>query len=303
VVICSDLAELHSNRFVLITGASSGIGRACAIRLAKKGFTVIASVRNNVDAKSIENAAPDAEHPIRAVRLDVTHAESIAAASAGIQSIVGDEGLFALVNNAGICVVGPAECVSIADWKRQFDVNVFGLLAVTQAMLPLLRVHSKGNGSPWARIVNISSVTGAVATPLFGAYCASKAAVESISDTMRRELHNHHIRISIIIPGTIQSEIWKKERAGVDAIAVQPECHELYGDLVDHVSRYVFSVADKAKPAEDVAIAVERCLTRKVPPIRTLVAWEAHVGVRASQLIPTRFFDFLMNKTFGLDGE
>jgi NAD(P)-dependent dehydrogenase (short-subunit alcohol dehydrogenase family) len=303
VLPCWALAKSLSKRFVFITGASTGIGRACAIRLANKGFAVIASVCNDADGNSIENAAPDAQNPIRAVRLDVTNAESVSAAAANIQLIVGDEGLFGLVNNAGICVVGPAECVSIADWKRQFDVNVFGLFAVTQAMLPLLRVHSKGNESPNARIVNISSVTGTVPTPLFGAYCASKAAVESISDTFRRELRNHHIRVSIIIPGTIQSEIWRKERAGVDAIAVQPKCHELYGGLIDHVAGYVFQAADKAKPAEDVAVAVERCLTRKVPPIRTLVAWEAHVGVRASQLIPTRFFDFLMNRTFGLDGE
>jgi NAD(P)-dependent dehydrogenase (short-subunit alcohol dehydrogenase family) len=294
----------------LVTGASSGIGRACAIRLAKKGFRVFASVRSDGDAESIESAVAD-PHRIRVVRLDVTDAASISALATTIGSAVGDEGLFALINNAGICVVGPAECVDLSEWKSQFNVNVFGLIAVTQAMLPLLRINSRRAGSgqdsaqdsPWARIVNISSVTGSVPTPLFGAYSASKAAVESLSDTFRRELYNHHVRVSIIIPGTIQSEIWRKEKAGVEVISRHEDCRRLYGKMVERIAGYVFRAADKAKPAEDVAAAVERCLTRTVPPIRTLVAWEAHVGVLAQQFIPDRIFDFLMSRTFGIDRE
>lgn len=303
MVACFNLAALASNRFVLVTGASTGIGRACAVRLAKKGFGVFATVRTEEDARSIESAAPEAAHPVRAVRLEVTDAASIAAAVEVVQAGVGEEGLFGLVNNAGICVVGPGECVSVAEWKRQFDVNVFGLIAVTQALLPLLRARSKRRVSPWARIVNISSVTGSVPTPLFGAYCASKAAVESVSDTFRRELFHHHIRVSVIIPGTIQSEIWRKEKAGVEAISAHPDCQRLYGRLVERVAGYVFRAADKAKPAEDVAAAVERCLTRVVPPIRALVAWESHVGVFAQRFIPDRLFDFLMARTFGIDRE
>jgi NAD(P)-dependent dehydrogenase (short-subunit alcohol dehydrogenase family) len=297
------LANSPSARFVLITGAGSGIGRACAIRLANKGFRVLATVRTDADAASIEAASPGVPHPIRAVQLDVTDPASISAAAATVQSAVSDDGLFALVNNAGICVVGPSECVSITEWKHQFDVNFFGLIAVTQAMLPLLRTYSKRHISPQPRIVNISSVTGTVPTPLFGAYSASKAAVESLSDTMRRELHGHDIRLSIIIPGTIQSEIWRKEKAGVDALRVRPDCRQLYSRLIDRVAGYVFRVADKAKPADLVAAAVERCLTRRNPPIRVLVAWEARVGVLARWFFPDRVFDFLMRKTFGLGRE
>ena len=297
------LTNSPSARFVLITGASSGIGRACAVRLANKGFRVLATVRTDADALGIEAAAPGAAHPIRAVQLDVTDPASISAAARAVQSAVGDDGLFALVNNAGICVVGPAECVSLTEWKHQFDVNFFGLIAITQAMLPLLRIHSQRHISPPPRIVNISSVTGTVPTPLFGAYSASKAAVESLSDTMRRELHGHGIRLSIIIPGTIQSEIWRKEKAGVDALLARPDCQRLYSRLIASVAGYVFSVADKAKPAELVAAAVERCLTRRNPPIRVLVAWEARVGLLARWFFPDRVFDFLMRKTFGLGRE
>jgi NAD(P)-dependent dehydrogenase (short-subunit alcohol dehydrogenase family) len=291
------------DRAVIVTGASTGIGRACAIRLAKSGYRVFASVRTDADARSIESAAPDARRPICAVQMDVTDCASIATAAASIQSAAGDDGLYALVNNAGICVVGPAECVTLTDWKMQFDVNFFGMIAVTQAMLPMLRLHSKRHASANPRIVNISSVTGTVPTPLFGAYCASKAAVESFSDTLRRELYSHDIRVSVIIPGTIQSEIWRKEKAGVAAISGQPECIRLYGRMIDRVARYVFDAADSAKPADKVAGAVERCLSRKIPPIRTLVAWEAHVGVAARQIIPDRMFDFLMRRTFGIGRE
>jgi short-subunit dehydrogenase len=219
-----------------------------------------------------------------------------------IDSVAGGAGLFGLVNNAGICVVGPVECLNISEWKNQFDVNFFGLIAVTQAMLPLLRRYSQTHRSSIPRIVNISSVTGTVPTPLFGAYCASKAAVESISDTLRRELHEHNIGVGMIIPGTIQTEIWRKEKAGAEAIAARPDCRGLYSRLIDHVAAYVFRTAEKAKPAENVAIAIERALKRKTPPIRTLVAWESHVGVNVRRFMPDRIFDFLMLRTFGLNG-
>jgi NAD(P)-dependent dehydrogenase (short-subunit alcohol dehydrogenase family) len=297
------MPDRPKNLSVLVTGASTGIGHACALRLANNGFHVFASVRSEADAKSLEHDASRDAHPIHPVLMDVTDPASISAAASQIQAAVGEEGLFALVNNAGVCVVGPAECVSLEDWKRQFDVNVFGLMAVTQAMLPLLRLHHQRHAPSWPRVVNISSVTGAVATPLFGAYSASKAAVESLSDTLRRELFNHHIRVSLIIPGTIQSEIWRKEKDGVAAIRKQPDCRGLYGRMIDHVARYVFKAADGAKPADHVAAAVERCLTRAVPPIRTLVAWEAHIGVAASRFLPDRLLDYLMSKTFRLTRE
>jgi NAD(P)-dependent dehydrogenase (short-subunit alcohol dehydrogenase family) len=294
------MVAINDDRFVLITGASSGIGRASAVRLAGKGFRIFATVRNDADASAVESASPAGAVPIQAIRMDVTDPHSIAAAAEEIGSVVGDAGLFGLVNNAGICVVGPIECLHISEWKNQFDVNFFGLIAVTQAMLPLMRRYSEIHRSPIPRIVNISSVTGTVPTPLFGAYCASKAAVESVSDTLRRELGEQDIGVSMIIPGTIQSEIWRKEKAGAEAIMARNDCSRLYRRLIDRVAGYVFRVAEKAKPAEKVAIAVERALTRTTPPIRTLVAWEAHVGVNARRFIPDRIFDFLMLHTLGL---
>jgi NAD(P)-dependent dehydrogenase (short-subunit alcohol dehydrogenase family) len=294
------VADNTFNPFVLVTGASTGIGRSCAIRLARSGYRVIATVRNEQDFRSIGSAVHESAHRIRAVMLDVAEPASIAAATAFIEHILDGEGLYALINNAGICVVGPCESVGLADWKRQFDVNLFGMIAVTQAMLPFLRTFTSQNASTSARIVNISSVTASVPTPVFGAYCASKAAVDSFSSTLRRELYDQDVRVSTIIPGTIQSEIWRKEKSGVAALAGRPDCRRLYGRLIDSVSRYVFRAAEKAKPADEVAIAVERCLTRKVPPIYTLVAWEAYAGVFANRFLPARLLDFLIRKSFGL---
>jgi NAD(P)-dependent dehydrogenase (short-subunit alcohol dehydrogenase family) len=292
------LKTIH-RRPVLITGASSGIGRACAVRLARAGFLVLAGVRTDADAQAVEHDGTATPHGIRALHIDVTSADSIANAAAKIRSLVGGDGLCGLVNNAGICVVGPAECVSLDDWRRQFEVNLFGSIAVTQAVLPLLRLHVASHGKWAARIVNISSVTGKVPTALFGAYSASKAALESLNDVLRQELAGHGIHVCKIVPGTIQSEIWRKEKQGVATIHDNPAAMQLYGELIDRVAASVFKTAETAKPADRVAKAVQDCLNRPTPRTQILVAWEAQVGSRAKKILPDRVLDFLMAKTLG----
>jgi NAD(P)-dependent dehydrogenase (short-subunit alcohol dehydrogenase family) len=294
-------------RYVLITGTSSGIGRASALRLARAGFHVLAGVRCDADALAVEEAGRDATEGVargslQAVQLDVTDAASVAAAVERVRLLCGYAGLAGLVNNAGICVVGPAECVPLAQWRRQFEVNFFGAIAVTQAMLPLLRTHAAAaRTARWsARIINVSSVTGQVASPLFGAYSASKFALEALSDAMRLELRAQRIGLSLINPGTIQSEIWRKEKEGVAALADGSLARQLYGPMIDNVARFVFRAADKAIPADRVAAAVQRCLTRRRPPTRLRIGWEAQLGYRAKNLLPGRVFDFLMCRTLGV---
>jgi NAD(P)-dependent dehydrogenase (short-subunit alcohol dehydrogenase family) len=287
-------------RFILVTGTSSGIGRACAIRLACEGFGVVASVRNDADAKSIEREGRNTPLGIYSVKFDVTDGASVLNAFSQIRAYVGIDGLCGLVNNAGICVVGPSECISLDDWRKQFDVNFFGMISVTQAMLPLLRIHNQAHGRWSARIVNMSSITGEVSTPLFGAYSASKFAVGALSDALRLELQGDGIRVCIIIPGTIRSEIWRKERECVDAIAPGSPARRMYGKLIDNVAEYVFQCAEKAIPADRVAQAVQKCFTSRRPRVRYRVGWEAGVGSHARKFLPDRLFDLLLGKKLGV---
>jgi NAD(P)-dependent dehydrogenase (short-subunit alcohol dehydrogenase family) len=286
------MSDRAPGRHVLITGTSTGIGRATAERLARSGWGVLAGVRRAADAPEGTVAVP----------LDVTDADSVAAMADAVADACGDDGLAALVNNAGVCVVGPVECVPLADWRRQFEVNLFGGIAVTQAMLPLLRRRVRRGGGRSARIVNISSVTGQVASPLFAAYSASKHATEAVTDALRLELAGHGIGVSVINPGTIATDIWRKERAQVEACGPGTPARRLYGTLIDNVARYVFAAAEKSIPPDRIAVAVERCLTARRPPVRVRVGWESHVGCHARRLLPERLFDHLMSRSLGVPG-
>ena len=166
-----------SSRTVFVTGASSGIGKATALRLDKEGFRVLAGVRREQDADALREQASDRLIP---VMLDVTDAVSIEQATKTVEETVGPAGLDGLVNNTGFGIPGPLEFVPIDDARKQFEINLFGLLSVTQALLPLLR---RGKG----RIVNMGSMGGRVAFPFIGVYCASKFALEGLTDAFRVE--------------------------------------------------------------------------------------------------------------------
>jgi NAD(P)-dependent dehydrogenase (short-subunit alcohol dehydrogenase family) len=229
--------------------------------------------------------------------MDVTDAVSIQAAFEHVRAQVGANGLYGLVNNAGICVVGPVECITLENWRQQFEVNLFGIVAVTQAMLPLLRASNASGSKSNARIINMNSITGEVATPIFAAYSASKFALRAMTDCLRLELRADGIYVSSIIPGTIQTEIWRKEKEGMDAFANHAMACEFYSQHLKNISDYVFKCADTAIPADRVAQAVEHALHSRIPRQRYLVGWEAHIGSWARRLIPERLFHFLMGRT------
>src|SRR5579862_2288927 len=180
-------------RAVLITGASTGIGAACALYLDARGFRVFAGVRNPADGEALRARSSSRLAP---VLLDVTNSDSLRDAAAVINETVSETGLHGLVNNAGIAVGGPLEVLPLDDLRRQFEVNVVGQLAVTQAMLPLLR---KARG----RIVNMGSIVGRAPVPLVGAYSMSKAAVAAMTTALRLELDLWGIDVSLIEPGAI----------------------------------------------------------------------------------------------------
>jgi NAD(P)-dependent dehydrogenase (short-subunit alcohol dehydrogenase family) len=188
-----------TRRSILITGTSTGIGQACAARFATLGWRVFAGVRKDEDARSLEEEIGPAVSP---VLLDVTDADSINATAGLIESETGDRGLDALVNNAGIVAAGPLEYLPIPELRKQLEVNVVGQLAVTQAVLPLLR---RATG----RIIMISSISGRVSLPMAGAYGASKFALEALSDALRLELRHWGMHVVLIEPGRIETPIWK----------------------------------------------------------------------------------------------
>jgi NAD(P)-dependent dehydrogenase (short-subunit alcohol dehydrogenase family) len=278
---------------VLVTGASSGLGRAIVQRLATSpGLEVIATVRKAADGTSLRQEIPQ----VTVLRLDVAIPEQVAEAARELGERLKGRGLFALVNNAGICVPGPVEHVPLDEWRKQFEVNVFGQIALTQAMLPLLRSFAERHATRGARIVMMSSILGRVGQPMLTPYTSSKAALESISDGLRLELEQQHIHVSLVEPGAIQSEIWRKSQDEVGAIPREHPMHAHYGVLLDAASKAAEDAAQHAIPASAVADVVEHCLHAPTPPTRVLVGRDAKVGALAKRFLPDRWFDRQLKK-------
>jgi NAD(P)-dependent dehydrogenase (short-subunit alcohol dehydrogenase family) len=278
-----------SDTAVLITGASTGIGAACALDLDRRGLRVFAGVRRSADADRLRARASARLAPIL---LDVTDAASIAAAVGAVAAAANT--LAGLVNNAGIVVAGPVELLSADDLRQQLEVNVIGVVAVTRACLPLLR---RGRG----RIVNIGSISGRMATPTLGAYSASKFALGALTDSLRVEVQPWGIEVALVEPGPVTTPIWEKGRASADArrATVTPEDVALYGDTIAAVERVVARSEREAIPADDVARVVAHALTSTRPKTRYLVG--RHTRARALfARLPDRLRDRLMTKALGL---
>jgi NAD(P)-dependent dehydrogenase (short-subunit alcohol dehydrogenase family) len=272
---------------VVVTGASTGIGRATALRLAGEGFEVFAGVRMEADGERLRSAG------VRPLILDVTDEVAIAAAVDEVASAIGGTGLHGLVNNAGIAVSGPLEYVPIEEWRRQIEVNLIGQVAVIQRFLPLVRT---GRG----RIVNVSSIGGRIALPLAGPYAASKFGLEAISDTLRRETRGQGIEICLIEPGGVKTPIWDKGLAEADALeaAMPAEGEALYGPLIAAMRREVGRIAaDTGLEPGEVADTIVRALTARRPRTRYLVGRDAKTRWAAAKRLPDRAFDALVART------
>jgi NAD(P)-dependent dehydrogenase (short-subunit alcohol dehydrogenase family) len=271
-------------RSALVTGASTGIGRATALRLEADGWRVFAGVRKQEDAEALAAAATDRLLPLI---LDVTDSEQIAAAVKRIGEEAG--ALHGLVNNAGIAVPGPLETLPIEDFRRQVEVNLTAQVAVTQAMLPLIR-HARG------RIVFISSIGGRIAFPLNGAYHAAKFGIEAVGDVFRQELAPWGISVSIVEPGSIDTPIWERGEREADAIEARvPEAQEqLYGQAIEGFRRVIKQTADRGAPPRKAADAIEHALTSEHPRTRYLVGVDAKVQARVAPVVPTRLWDRLV---------
>jgi NAD(P)-dependent dehydrogenase (short-subunit alcohol dehydrogenase family) len=272
---------------VLITGASTGIGQATSLRLARGGWRVLAGVRRREDGERLAGEAPAGR--IEALELDVTDDAQIAAAAARIDG----GGLDALVNNAGIGLGGPLEVLGDEEWRRQFDVNFYGQIAVTRALIPALR-RARG------RIVFISSIGGKVAMGFNGPYAASKHAIEAVGDALRVELHRSGVQVALIEPGSIATPIWDKSRGEADRMHIPAELSAQYGDIPEKMDKVLQDTARRGMPPEAVAEAIEKALSAQRMPSRVLVGRDARMMLAVKRVLPDRVFDRIVRSRIGI---
>jgi NAD(P)-dependent dehydrogenase (short-subunit alcohol dehydrogenase family) len=279
-------------RSALITGASTGIGRATTLRLDGEGWRVFAGVRREEDAASLREAGSERLEPLM---LDVTDADQIGAAAERVGAAVGEAGLDGLVNNAGIAVPGPLETLPIDDFRRQIEVNLSAQVAVTQETLPAIR-RARG------RIVFITSIGGLMAFPMFGAYHAAKFGLEAVGDVFRQELRPWGISVWVIEPGSIATPIWERGEAEVDVIASRArDGHtDLYGKAIDAYREVARKTGERGIPPHKVAIKIEHALSARRPRTRYLVGADARGQAFASRVLPDRLVDWLVARATGM---
>ena len=261
---------------VLVTGASSGIGEACALHLDRLGHRVYVGVRKQEDARALRARGSDR---MVSVLLDVTDLGQVDAAASQIAEDVG--GLDGVVNNAGIGRGGPLEYLPLAEWREQLDVNVLGQVAVTKAMLPLIR-------SAGGRIVFIGSISGRVATMMTGPYCASKFAIEAIGESLRHELRPWRIRVSVVEPGAIKTPIWDKARQEADRLErdLPAAARSQYAAHIAAIRRGIDMQDRQGADPGRVARAVEHALFARHPKARYLVGIDARIQAALVRWVP-----------------
>lgn len=272
------MTDQGQTKYVIVSGASRGIGRHSAIALAKAGFHVLAGVRSAADAQSlaslnIENLSP--------FTLDITKRDDINALS---EALSGHE-LFGLVNNAGIAALGPLEFLPLDEIRSEFEVNLFGHITMIQTLLPRLRA-SQG------RIVNVSSISGFVGFPFFSAYAASKFALEGLSDSLRRELKPTGVAVSLIQPGNVDTDIWQTSisKSQIREDDLSEAARRVYGNRMSRNADGSFGPAVKSAPAK-VGEAVVQAMTEPTPKARYLVGKDARRIARLSRLLPDTWLD------------
>jgi NAD(P)-dependent dehydrogenase (short-subunit alcohol dehydrogenase family) len=276
----SDRREL-----VVVSGASTGMGAATAKELARKGFYVLAGVRRDMDVDALR--AEGIEPQI----LDITVDSHIAAIADRVARDPLGRPLRALINNAGISVNAPVETLPIAEWRRVFEVNLFGHVAMTQALLPALR-RSAGT------VVNISSVGGKVALPTYGAYAGSKFALEAVSDSLRREVSGLGVKVVVVEPGAVKTEMLERGVANADRLKAGMITDQLerYGDLVAAISEQARSFGEDGVSAERAAKVITRAVVAPRPRTRYTIGRDAAILVRSARILSDRFLDRVVRR-------
>jgi NAD(P)-dependent dehydrogenase (short-subunit alcohol dehydrogenase family) len=284
--------EESARKAVVVTGVSSGIGYATARELIDHGYQLFGSVRKQEDADRLAAEWGEAFTPLL---FDVTDEAAIETAADQVEEYIGEGNLAGLVNNAGIAVAGPLMYVTIDEIRRQFEANVFGVTAVTQAFLPLLGAWKEAP-RPRGRIINISSVSGHTAYPFMGPYAASKSAMEAMSNSLRRELLLYDIDVILIVPGTVKTPIWDK----ADQIDVEQYADTDYIDILKRMQQTVTEVGRQGMPVEKVSRTVRLALETPRPKVRYVLANSWLYGWMLPRWMPARWLDRIVARQWGL---
>jgi NAD(P)-dependent dehydrogenase (short-subunit alcohol dehydrogenase family) len=275
---------------VVVTGASTGIGRATALLLDSRGYRVFAGVRKESDASDL---AKDGSDRLTPITIDVTKAEQIEAAKQEVGEAVGDEGLAGLVNNAGVGNGGPVETLDLQDLRNVLEVNLVGQVAVTQAFLPLIR-RRKGT------IVFIASIGGRIGSPYMSPYNTSKFGIEALGECLRTEVAPWDIDVVVVEPGSIDTPIWSKGAETIDEQTEQMSegAKRLYGKQLERMDQVLKDTASRGIPPEKVAEAVHDAISSDKPRHRYLVGTDAKIAARLKGTLPDRVFSKLAAHQF-----
>ncbi len=279
---------------VVITGCSSGIGFHCAIDLASRGWRVYAGVRRDEDG---QNLARSAGQNVTPLLLDITCSHSLAKAFEFLNAELGETGLDALVNNAGLLISGPLELISLEQLRRQFDVNVFGTHAMTLAALPLMKKRALNSGT--ARLVFIGSISGRMTPPFYGAYSASKHALAAMADAWRMELSTARVQVSIVEPDSVSTPIWDKSNAELSELSAGVSKAPEAISLMRSLRRYGLTNKQAGMDPARVVTAVRSAITTSRPKSHYPVGWRTRPAFVLDQLLPTRWMDRILRKAMG----
>ena len=270
----------HQNEIMVVSGASTGMGAATAPELATRGYHILAGVRRERDGDAIRADG------IEPVILDLTQPEHLRALVDRIASDPDHRPLRALINNAGIAINAPVEALPLDEWRRQFDVNLFGHIAVTQALLPFLH-QSHG------RIVNISSVGGKIAMATYGAYAGAKFALEAASDSLRRELAPHGVQVVVVEPGAVKTEMADRGAATANDLAgrMNHEQQRRYGGRVKAIVAQQAAFTRTGLPADKAGSIIAEAATARRPRTRYTIGRDAALMTRLARILPDRILD------------
>jgi NAD(P)-dependent dehydrogenase (short-subunit alcohol dehydrogenase family) len=279
------------DRAVVVTGASTGIGRAAVAEAAANGAHVFASVRKQADADSLRGEFGEAVTPLL---FDVADETAVNAGAARVAAGLGDRRLFGLVNNAGIAVPGPLLHLDTDELRRQFEINLFGVHNVTRAFAPLLGADPDRKGKP-GRIVMISSVGGQNGSPFVGPYAASKFALEGYSQSLRRELMLHGIDVIVIGPGAVATPIWDKaEQNDLMRFSNTP-----YAKAIGRVVDYMLQQGRQGLPPAEIGKLIWRCLSEANPKVRYAILRRPFMDATLPKLLPPRVVDNILAQRLG----
>lgn len=286
------MPDASKRRSVLVTGASSGIGRATVLRLLAAGWTVFAGVRDPHAYDRLFEEDPALDRRLVPMVFDITDREQIADAARLIGTQVDGRGIDALVNNAGVAIVGPLELVALEDFREAFEVNFFGHIAVTQALLPLLR-RTEG------RIVFVSSIARRLQSPYSAPYSASKSAYDAAGNVLRTELRRSGIQVATLEPGSVRTGIWEKSHSRAKRMAIPDDVSEAYGHVPQVLNRVVDAGRRHGISPDAVATVVERALNARRMRPHYVIGIDAHFVVWARRLLPQRVCDCVLARALG----